>query len=161
MAGKPIEFADEAVAALRHIVADSGPETLSQRDLLPNLLKDLLPDAPGVVTLLVAAAQHHVADTLRDHASQGIEAAIAARLTASAFADASMFTPDACAWAVGAFAIGLGVAPREPTIAAPGAIPAGTRPGSAETPPIRTTRARQTARRKEACQGKGTAISSS
>ena len=116
MAVVPFEHADEASAALREIVAEYGPEALSRPATVANLLKDLLPDTPKVARIVIAAAEDHVADMLREHVSQGMDAVTAGRLTASAFADATMFTPEACSWVVGAFSGALGLSDRSPTI---------------------------------------------
>src|ERR1022692_3634633 len=87
-------------AALREIVTAHGPGALSSAAMLSNLLKDLLPDAPRVAKILVAAAEEHVGDVLLDHVSQGMDTATASRLAASSFASATMFIPDACSWVV-------------------------------------------------------------
>ncbi len=109
MAAMPFEHADEARQALRAIVAEHGPEVLSSPSALSNLLSDLLPDAPRVARILVAAAQDQIADELREHTSAGMDATTASRLAASSFAGSTMFAPDACAWVVGEFALALGL----------------------------------------------------
>jgi YVTN family beta-propeller protein len=109
MAVMPPEFGYQARAALREIVSAHGPEALSSPARMSNLLNDLLPDAPGIARTLVAAAEDHVADALREHVSHGMDAATAARLCASSFSVSTMFTPDVCAWVVGEFAIALGL----------------------------------------------------
>lgn len=109
MAAAPLEHADQARLALRTIVTEHGPEMLSRPGTLSNLLADLLPDSPRIARLLVAAAQDHIADELREHTSAGMDAVTASRLTATMFADATMFPLDACAWIVGEFALALGL----------------------------------------------------
>src|SRR5215469_18342900 len=109
MAAAPLEHADQARLALRTIVTEHGPETLSRPAVLSNLLADLLPDAPRIARLMVAAAQDHIADELREHTSAGMDAATASRLAATVLADASLLPPEACAWVVGEFALALGL----------------------------------------------------
>jgi hypothetical protein len=109
MAAAPLEHANQARLALRTIVTEHGPEMLSRPGVLSNLLADLLPDAPRIARILVAAAQDHIADELREHTSAGMDAQTASRLAATMFADATMFPPDACAWVVGEFALALGL----------------------------------------------------
>lgn len=109
MAAAPLEHADQARLALRTIVTEHGPQMLSRPGTLSNLLADLLPDAPRIARILVAAAQDHIADELREHTSAGMDAVTATRLTATMFADATMFPADACAWVVGEFALALGL----------------------------------------------------
>lgn len=109
MAAAPLEHADQARLALRTIVAEHGPEMLSRPGMLSNLLADLLPDSPRIARILVAAAQDHIADELREHTSAGMDPATASRLAATMFADATLFPPDACAWVVGEFALALGL----------------------------------------------------
>src|SRR5229473_2818443 len=86
MAAISFEHADDVRAALREIVAHYGADTLSDPAAMSNLLKDLLPDDPRVARLLVAAAEDHSADVLRDHLAQGLDGATAARLAASTLA---------------------------------------------------------------------------
>ena len=109
MAAAPLEHADQARLALRTIVTEHGPEMLSRPAMLSNLLADLLPDAPRIARILVAAAQDHIADELREHTSAGMDAVTALRMTATMFADATLFPHDACAWVVGEFAVALGL----------------------------------------------------
>ena len=109
MAAAPREHADQARFALRTIVTEHGPETLSRPGTLSNLLADLLPDSPRIARILVAAAQDHIADELREHSSAGMDAATASRLTATMFADATLFPLEVCAWVVGEFALALGL----------------------------------------------------
>ncbi len=109
MAGTPVEHAEQARLALRTIVAEHGPGTLSDPRVLANLLADLLPDAPRIARILVAAAQDRIADDLREHTSVGMDSTTASQLVASSFADATMFTPQACTWVVGEIALALGL----------------------------------------------------
>src|SRR5258708_14758287 len=89
MAAVSFEHADEARGAVREIVAHYGLDTLSDPAAMSNLLKDLLPDDPRVARLLVAAAEDHIAHVLRDHMTQGLDGATAARLAASTLASAT------------------------------------------------------------------------
>ncbi len=135
MAETPWEHAAEARAALNAIVTDPehGVAALSSPRTMSNLLKDLLPDAPREKNLLVAAAEAGLADTLREHVSQGMDTNTAIRLTASSFSARSPLTPDACSWVTGEIAVALGIS--ETNEAAHGA---GTPPGSSPFGPVAT-----------------------
>jgi hypothetical protein len=105
------EHASEARAALNAIVSDPehGVAALSNAQTMSNLLKDYLPDAPREKSILVAAAEAGLADTLREHVSQGMDASTAIRLTASSFSSSTPFTPDACNWVTDEIAVALGI----------------------------------------------------
>src|SRR5215472_18276050 len=109
MANDPFEHAEQARLALRTIVAEHGPDMLSRPRALANLLSDLLPDAPRIARILVAAAEDHVADDLREHTADGMDIAIASRLVASSFSSATLIAADACSWAVAEFALAVGL----------------------------------------------------
>src|SRR6185312_13730357 len=109
MATAPFEHAEQARLALRTIVAEHGPDMLSRPRALANLLADLLPDAPRIARILVAAAEDHVADDLREHTADGMDVATASRLVASAFTSATLIASDACTWAVAEFALAIGL----------------------------------------------------
>lgn len=115
----PSEHDIEVRSALREIVAEHGPEALSNTIQMSNLLKDLLPDAPAIARMLVAAAEDRVADELREHCAQGLNAETAARLATSSFARATLYDPDACAMIVGELAHALGLTADPPTTAPP------------------------------------------
>src|SRR6266704_2230022 len=125
MADMPWEHAAEARAALNAIVTDPehGVEALSSPRTMSNLLKDLLPDAPREKNLLVAAAEAGLADTLREHVSQGMDSSTAIRLTASSFSQRSPLTPDACSWVTSEIAMALGISYRNDA-SMPGGPPA-------------------------------------
>jgi hypothetical protein len=111
------EHASEARAALNAIVSDPehGVAALSNAQTMSNLLKDYLPDAPREKSILVAAAEAGLADTLREHVSQGMDPSTAIRLTASSFSSSTPFTPDACNWVTDEIAVALGISqPRSP-----------------------------------------------
>lgn len=99
----------EAQAGLRAIVADPryGPAALSNAQTMTNLLKDMLPDAPRESSVLVQASDAGVADMLQTHISNGMDLATASRLAAGSFENQTGLTPEACNWAVGAFASAL------------------------------------------------------
>ncbi|HEX5187914.1 MAG TPA: hypothetical protein VFW16_00115 [Streptosporangiaceae bacterium] len=105
------EHAAEARAALNAIVSDPehGAAVLSSAQTMSNLLKDLLPDAPREKSILVAAAEAGLADSLRQHVDQGMDPNTAIRLTASSFSSTTPFTPDACSWVTGEIATALGI----------------------------------------------------
>ena len=110
------EHQREVRDALRTIVTDPqlGTAALSSAQTMSNLLKDLLPDAPRETSVLVAAAEAGLAQTLLDHVGQGMDVVTASSLAASAFAARTPFTTDACNWAVGELAVALGLARGEP-----------------------------------------------
>src|SRR5215475_3259984 len=111
MAEMAWEHAAEARAALQAIVTDPehGVDVLSSPRTMSNLLKDLLPDAPREKSLLVAAAEAGLADTLREHVAQGMDSDTAIRLTASSFSAMTPMTPEACSWVTREIAVALGI----------------------------------------------------
>jgi hypothetical protein len=128
MADAPFEHARQARLALRTIVAENGPDVLSRPRALANLLADLLPDAPRMARILVAAAEDHVADELREHTADGMDIATASRLVTSSFTSATLIAADACTWAVTEFALAIGlIAEPDGAISASG-ISSGTSP---------------------------------
>jgi hypothetical protein len=102
---------DEAQKALRAIVSDPvyGVAALSSPQIMANLLKDRLPDAPAEVSILVAAAEAGVASNLRDRVSQGMDVNTASAVVAGSFAASTPFKPEACSWAVSEIAGVLGL----------------------------------------------------
>src|SRR5262249_19932335 len=133
MADLPWEHAAEAPAALHAIVTDPehGVDALSSPRTMSNLLKDLLPDAPREKSLLIAAAEAGLADTLREHVSQGMDTSTAIRLTASTFSVSTPLSPDACNWVTSEIAMALGIT--SPPPAAPPRPP--PHPRTAHPPP--------------------------
>ncbi len=125
------EHASEARAALNAIVTDPehGVAALSNAQTMSNLLKDYLPDAPREKSILVAAAEAGLADTLREHVAQGMDPNTAVRLTASSFSSSTPFTPEACNWVTDEIALALGIS--QPRGGAGGGGPAGGGPGFA------------------------------
>lgn len=105
------EHAAEARAALNAIVTDPqhGVAALSSAQTMSNLLKDLLPDAPREKSILVAAAEAGLADTLRQYVGQGMDPDTAIRLTSSSFSATTPFTAEACSWVTGEIATALGM----------------------------------------------------
>lgn len=129
---------DEAQNALRAIVSNPvyGVAALSSSQMMANLLKDLLPDAPREVSILVAAAEAGVASNLRDRVSQGMDVGTASAVVAGSFAASTPFKPEACSWAVSEIAGALGLS-RPAACPAPGSsIPPGSSvPGGGGAPP--------------------------
>ena len=127
---------DEAQKALRAIVSDPvyGVGALSSAQTMANLLKDLLPDAPREVSILVAAAEAGVASNLRDRVSQGMDVGTASAVVAGSFAASTPFRPDACSWAVSEIARALGLSSPAPSpspgssIAPGSSVPGGAQP---------------------------------
>ncbi|HUC58713.1 MAG TPA: hypothetical protein VMA95_15025 [Streptosporangiaceae bacterium] len=131
------EHASEARAALNAIVSDPehGVAALSSPTTMSNLLKDYLPDAPREKSILIAAAEAGLADTLREHVSQGMDAGTAIRLTASSFSSSTPFTPDACNWVTDELALALGIS--RPGSGGYGGNPPGSPPIGGEAMPTR------------------------
>jgi len=109
VAASSFQQPNPARTALGEIVAEHGPGVLSEPARLGNLLSDLLPDDQPVVRMLVAAAEDRVAESLREHVAQGMDAATAARLAGASFADRTMFSREACLWIAGEMALALGL----------------------------------------------------
>jgi len=105
------EHAAEARAALQAIVTDPdhGVAALSSAQIMSNLLKDLLPDAPREKSILVAAAEADLAARLREHMDQGLDPGSAIRLAASSFSVATPYPPEACMWVTGEIAGAIGI----------------------------------------------------
>jgi hypothetical protein len=112
------EHQDEVREALRTIVSDPdfGERALSNAQVMANLLKDYLPDAPRETSVLVSAAEAGVADTLRGHVAEGMDVATASSLAASAFAARAPYQPEACDWVVREFAVAMGLTPTPPRV---------------------------------------------
>ena len=123
------EHAAETRAALNAIVTDPdhGVAALSSPRTMSNLLKDLLPDAPREKSLLVAAAEAGLADTLRRYVYQGMDTNTAIRLSASSFSSTTPFTPEACIWVTNEIATALGI--RRGSDGALGFMPTQVAPG--------------------------------
>ncbi len=121
------ETAPERLGAIRtalaELVDEHGDELLSNPARISNLIKDLLPDDQQLARILVIAAEQNVASKLREHVSQGMDAATAIRLVATSFAASTMFAQQACLWVVGELAIAMGLASGETT------SPAASEPG--------------------------------
>ena len=107
--------------------------------MMANLLKDLLPDAPREVSILVAAAEAGVASNLRDRVSQGMDVGTATAVVAGSFAASTPFKPEACSWAVSEIAGALGLS-RPAAGPAPGSStpPGSSVPGGSAAPTIST-----------------------
>ena len=126
MASAPWDPRGEALTALRAIAADPqyGAEALSSAQMMTNLLKDMLPDAPREANVLITAAGAGVPTALQGYLAQGMDAGTATQLAAGVLADRTALTADACAWATSSLATAL-----LPLAAPPQAsVPAGTAP---------------------------------
>jgi hypothetical protein len=106
MSSAPSDARGEALSALRAIAADPryGPEAFSSPQMMTNLLKDMLPDAPREASVLIAAADAGVPAILQQHVAQGMDVGTASQLAARTLADRTALTADACAWATGSLA---------------------------------------------------------
>ena len=134
MASAPWDPRSEALNALRTIAADPqyGAEALSNAQMLTNLLKDMLPDAPREANVLITAAGAGVPAALQGYLAQGMDVGTATQLAAGTLAERTALTSDACAWATSSLATAL-----LPLAAPPQAsVPAGTAPLPAGTAPL-------------------------
>jgi hypothetical protein len=132
---------DEAQQALRAIVSNPvyGVAALSSPQTMANLLKDLMPDAPREVSILVAAAEAGVAGSLREHVSQGMDIGTASAVVAGSFAAGTPYKPEACTWAVGEIAGALGLSKPVAGPAPGSSVPSGSSvPGGDASPTIST-----------------------
>jgi hypothetical protein len=112
MAEAIFEHEAQVRAALDAIVADPahGADALSSPQVMANLLKDFLPDAPRESGLLIAAAQAGIANALRENVNHGLDATTAMALASTSLSETTAFTPDACRWATRELAIAMGLA---------------------------------------------------
>ena len=74
----------EAQDALHSIVSDPqyGAAALSSPQAMTSLLKDMLPDKPREASVLVAAIEAGVPESLRTHVAQGLDVGTASQLVA-------------------------------------------------------------------------------
>ncbi len=109
MASAPWDPRGEALNALRTIAADPqyGAEALASAQMLTNLLKDMLPDAPREANVLITAAGAGVPTALQGYLAQGMDVGTATHLAAGALAERTALTADACAWASSSLATAL------------------------------------------------------
>jgi hypothetical protein len=128
MTSAPWDPRGEALNALRTIAADPqyGPEALASAQMMTNLLKDMLPDAPREANVLIAAAGAGVPTAVQGYLAQGMDTGTATQLAARALAERTALTADACAWATSALATAL-LPPAVPVASAP-VGPGGTSP---------------------------------
>jgi hypothetical protein len=122
MASAPWDPRGEALNALRTIAADPryGAEALSSAQMLTNLLKDMLPDAPREANVLITAAGAGVPTALQGYLAQGMDVGTATQLAAGTLADRTALTGDACAWATGSLATALLAVAAPPVPPGPG-----------------------------------------
>ena len=99
----------EALNALRTIAADPqyGAEALASAQMMTNLLKDMLPDAPREANVLITAAGAGVPTALQGYLAQGMDVGTATQLAAGTLADRTALTADACTWATSSLAAAL------------------------------------------------------
>lgn len=113
-AGVPLWDSDpggQARAALRAIVSDPdrGVAALSSAQAMSAALKDLLPGTPRETRVLVAAAEHGVAEALSYHVARGMDPGTVRDKLARSFERHTGFRPAACQWAVSELAAVLGL----------------------------------------------------
>src|SRR5262245_60044500 len=146
MSRSRFEHSGEARAALRAIVSDRGhgAQALASAQLMANLLRDYLPDAPKETGLLIAAVSAGLPATLRGHVAHGMDAGTATSLAAASLEDVTAYAADACEWVAAELAIALGLAGAldQPTADAAGPVatqtaePAGVPRGPATVGPV-------------------------
>jgi hypothetical protein len=121
MASAPWDPRGEALNALRTIAADPqyGAEALASAQMMTNLLKDMLPDAPREANVLITAAGAGVPTALQGYLAQGMDVGTATQLAAGTLAERTALTADACAWATSSLATAL-LPPVAPSAAGPG-----------------------------------------
>jgi hypothetical protein len=109
MASAPWDPRGEALNALRTIAADPqyGVEALASAQMMTNLLKDMLPDAPREANVLITAAGAGVPTALQGYLAQGMDVGTATQLAAGTLAERTALTADACAWATSSLATAL------------------------------------------------------
>ena len=125
MSTLPLDSAGQAREALSNAVSSFGPRILSNPQMLENVFRDLLPDSPREVSLLVTAAQADVAALLQDRIGQHMDPDTAVRLTASVLGERRALDGAACLWATAEFARALGYSVSETPAAAPSGPPIG------------------------------------
>jgi hypothetical protein len=121
MASAPWDPRGEALNALRTIAADPqyGAAALSSAQMMTNLLKDMLPDAPREANVLITAAGAGVPTALQGYLAQGMDVGTATQMAAGVLADRTALTADACAWATSSLAAAL-LSPAVPLASGPG-----------------------------------------
>src|SRR5580693_6819281 len=140
MASAPWDPRSEALNALRTIAADPqyGAEALSNAQMLTNLLKDMLPDAPREANVLITAAGAGVPAALQGYLAQGMDVGTATQLAAGTLAERTALTSDACAWATSSLATAL-LPLTGPVASGSGPVASGSGPvasGSGGTSPL-------------------------
>jgi len=98
------------------------------------VLRDLLPNSPKQVSLVLAAGGAGVADSLREHISEGMDPESAVRLVATNLADRTPYDADGCRWVTREFARALGYPISDDSPAAAATTAPG--PQAASTPPV-------------------------
>ena len=114
----------EALNALRTIAADPqyGAEALASAQMMTNLLKDMLPDAPREANVLITAAGAGVPTALQGYLAQGMDVGTATQLAAGTLADRTALTADACTWATSSLAAAM-LPPVAPSVGTGGTSP--------------------------------------
>ena len=121
MASAPWDPRGEALNALRTIASDPqyGAEALASAQMMTNLLKDMLPDAPREANVLITAAGAGVPTALQGYLAQGMDVGTATQLAAGTLAERTALTADACAWATSSLATAM-LPPVAPSVSGPG-----------------------------------------
>jgi hypothetical protein len=140
MASAPWDPRGEALNALRTIAADPqyGAAALSSAQMMTNLLKDMLPDAPREANVLITAAGAGVPTALQGYLAQGMDVGTATQLAAGTLAERTALTADACAWATSSLATAL-LPLTGPVASGSGPVASGSGPvasGSGGTSPL-------------------------
>jgi hypothetical protein len=103
----PSDNETAARLALTATVAQVGVAALSDGETMMDSLRHLPPS--GEKSLLIAAAEAGLADTLREYVAQGMDPGRALRLAASSFASSTPYTLASCDWVTIELATALGI----------------------------------------------------
>src|ERR1700683_2704375 len=122
-------------AALSSIVSGFGTRSLSTPSILDNVLRDLLPDSPKQVSLIVAAGGSPLAMAVQEHVAQGMDPDTAVRLPSARRAEQAPSEAAGCRWVTAEFARALGYAVSDEAVA-PSPAPAPPAPVGQPTPPL-------------------------
>jgi hypothetical protein len=137
MTAVPAQYSGEIRLALRQIVSEYGPSSLSDPGVVASMRSDLLPQASRVSRVLVAAAEDRIAAQLQENISRGVDVTTASNLAAASFCDSTMFSPEVCNWAVREIAVALGLfGANVPPAAMPGTARAQAAPPGQPAPHV-------------------------